>query len=180
MDPTGPYLLGATCMGGLVAFEMAQRLVREGKPVALLALLDVRYPLKSWQDHSRTERWYGPLRDPVRDGFRRLRWSLFRALSRGRDDRWLPAYRRFVAHMNSRADRLYTPARYPGALTLFVTADTPFPRADLRLMMQAYANESRVITIPGLRSGLFFRPAVDELAQKLQQALEQAEAKTRP
>jgi hypothetical protein len=150
---------------------MAQQLVREGKRVALLALMDVPYPLKSWQHHSLAERWYGPIRDPVRDAFRMLRWSLIRAAGRGRAVRRLPSYRRFVAHMNGRANRTYTPVRYPGALTLFVTADTKFPREDLRLMMQSYANESRVIAIPGIRSGLFFRPAVDELARQLQSCL---------
>jgi hypothetical protein len=34
----GPYYLGGTCNGGLVAYEMARRLVAEGEEVALLAL----------------------------------------------------------------------------------------------------------------------------------------------
>jgi acyl carrier protein len=177
VDPAGPYLFGATCMGGMVAFEMAQMLVREGKQVALLALMDVRYPLKPWQQHERVNRWFGPVRDPVRDAFRILRWAIIRAVGLGRGDRWLPAYRRFVAHMNSRADRTYTPALYPGEMTLFVTADTRFPCEDLRLRLRPYAKESRVITISGIRRGLFFRPTVDELAQKLQQAIERAEGR---
>jgi amino acid adenylation domain-containing protein len=174
-DPTGPYLLGGTCMGGLVAFEVAQMLVRQGRKVGLLALLDVRYPLPAGQHHDPLERFYGPLRDPVRDGFRILRWSIARAAGLGRTARWLPAYRRFVAHMNSRANRSYKPAFYPGALTLFITADTKFPREDLRLLMRRCAKESRVITLPGVRSGLFVRPAVDELARQLHVCLELAE-----
>jgi hypothetical protein len=161
----------------MVAFELAQILVREGKKVALLAMMDVRYPLKTWQHHEWVERWYGPIRDPVRDAFRMFRWSIIRAVGWGRGDRWLQSYRRFVAHMNSRANRAYTPVLYPGELTLFVTADTKFPREDLRLMMRPYAKESRVVTVSGIRRGLFFRPTVDELAQKLQQALETAEVK---
>ncbi len=180
VDPTGPYLFGATCMGGLVAFEMAQRLIRDGKQVALLALMDVRYPLKTRQHPKWTERWYGPLRDPVRDAFRMLRWSLIRGFGLARNDRWQQSYRRFVAHMNGRANRLYTPAFYPGEMTLFVTADTKFPHEDPRLLMRPYAKASRVITIPGIRRGLFMHPAVDELAGKLQQALEFAEAQIQP
>ena len=37
----GPYLLGGHCFGGSVAFEIAQRLRREGEEVALLVLIDV-------------------------------------------------------------------------------------------------------------------------------------------
>jgi thioesterase domain-containing protein len=39
--PDGPYLLAGICYGGLVAFEMAQQLQRQGQPVPLLALIDV-------------------------------------------------------------------------------------------------------------------------------------------
>jgi acyl carrier protein len=179
-DPTGPYLLGGTCMGGMVAFEMAQMLLRLGREVALLALLDVRHPLKSSQHHELKERIYGPLRDPVRDGFRILRWSIARSAGLTRNARWLPAYRRFVAHMNSRANRIYTPKFYPGAATLFVTLETKFPREDPRLLMRRHLQESKIITLPGNRSGLFARPAVDELARQLQGCLELAEKKNVP
>jgi amino acid adenylation domain-containing protein len=40
-DPDGPYLLGGYSFGGVLAFEMARALVREGKQVALLAIVDV-------------------------------------------------------------------------------------------------------------------------------------------
>jgi acetoacetyl-CoA synthetase len=42
-QPAGPYLLIGYSFGGLVALEMAQRLVESGKKVALLALVDT-YP----------------------------------------------------------------------------------------------------------------------------------------
>ncbi len=43
IHPHGPYYLGGHCFGGVVAFEMACRLVAEGEKVDLLALLD-SYP----------------------------------------------------------------------------------------------------------------------------------------
>jgi amino acid adenylation domain-containing protein len=43
--PTGPYLLGAWSIGGLIAYEMAQQLDRQGEEVALLVLLDAHVPL---------------------------------------------------------------------------------------------------------------------------------------
>ena len=39
-QPNGPYFLGGYCGGGLIAFEVAQQLQREGKKVALLAMFD--------------------------------------------------------------------------------------------------------------------------------------------
>jgi hypothetical protein len=82
--------------------------------------------------------------------------------------------------MSSRANRRYKPAFYPGTLTLFITADTMFPGEDLRLWMRRCAQETRVITVPGVRANLFVRPAVDELARQLQICLDRAEGKESP
>jgi thioesterase domain-containing protein len=40
----GPFLLAGVCMGGLVAFEMAQQLLKHGKKVALLILIETWLP----------------------------------------------------------------------------------------------------------------------------------------
>lgn len=39
-QPHGPYLLGGYCMGGTIAFEIAQELCAQGERVSLLALFD--------------------------------------------------------------------------------------------------------------------------------------------
>jgi amino acid adenylation domain-containing protein len=44
VQPRGPYRLGGWSMGGLVAFEMARQLKREGQPVELVALIDTPPP----------------------------------------------------------------------------------------------------------------------------------------
>jgi amino acid adenylation domain-containing protein len=41
IQPHGPYQLGGHCNGGLVAFEMARRLVAQGERVEFLAVLDI-------------------------------------------------------------------------------------------------------------------------------------------
>lgn len=46
----GPYLLGGFSFGGTVAFEMAQQLKRRGEKVALLFLIDSRFPGKEIAD----------------------------------------------------------------------------------------------------------------------------------
>jgi amino acid adenylation domain-containing protein len=44
VQPTGPYLLGGHCVGGIAALEVARLLLREGEEVALMALLDTERP----------------------------------------------------------------------------------------------------------------------------------------
>ena len=44
-QPQGPYLLGGECMGGIVAYEMAQQLQANGQQVALLVLMDTIRPM---------------------------------------------------------------------------------------------------------------------------------------
>ena len=52
VQPHGPYLLGGTCAGGVIAFEIARQLQGQREKVALVALLDaadVAAPLKTWR-----------------------------------------------------------------------------------------------------------------------------------
>ena len=44
VEPDGPYYLCGNCLGGMIAFEIAQRLRRQGRDVALLALIDTAFP----------------------------------------------------------------------------------------------------------------------------------------
>jgi aspartate racemase len=44
LQAKGPYFLGGLCIGGMVAFEMAQQLQKQGEEVALLVLLDPSNP----------------------------------------------------------------------------------------------------------------------------------------
>src|SRR4029077_19925254 len=55
-QPQGPYFIGGYCMGGTVAFEVAQQLQRDGETVALLAMFDTmnwhKIPLTVWSRSS--------------------------------------------------------------------------------------------------------------------------------
>lgn len=55
IKPSGPFLLGGYCMGGTVAFEMAQQLHAQGQEAALLALFETydfsNIPTQSALDH---------------------------------------------------------------------------------------------------------------------------------
>ncbi len=154
-DPAGPYLLGGTCMGGLVAFELAQMLRQMGKKIALLAMLDVQFPRSKKKPESRARRIYVSVRTPLNEGWRMLRWKIIRAAGLGRNNRLLPAYRRFVSNTNSRASRFYQPEFYPGEAVFFITAGSKFPHEDPRLAMQRFAQSSRSIFLPGTRPETF-------------------------
>jgi amino acid adenylation domain-containing protein len=179
-DPTGPYLLAGTCMGGMVALELAQLLVRQGKKVGLLGLLDSQFPMPPpVPAQTRSRRIYVSVRTPVHDTWRKLRWRILRAFGQARNASLLPAYRRFVAGYNSLANQSYQPTFYPGEITLFLTTDSRFDREDSRLRIRSLAQSARIISIPGNRAGLFATPAVDELARQLQTCLAAAERENR-
>lgn len=44
VQPEGPYTVGGHSLGGWVAFEMAQQLVKQGQEVAMIALFDTVWP----------------------------------------------------------------------------------------------------------------------------------------
>ena len=53
VQPHGPYMLGGYCLGGTLALEMAQQLIRSGETVGLVALIEIY--------NIRTMRWPLPL-----------------------------------------------------------------------------------------------------------------------
>jgi amino acid adenylation domain-containing protein len=78
LQPRGPYYLSGYCGGGVVAYEMAQRLRVAGEEVALLALIDLYRPGLA-EPFSRRQRWTRTLREEtVRGLLNRLRLKAFR------------------------------------------------------------------------------------------------------
>jgi acetoacetyl-CoA synthetase len=57
IQPSGPYLLAGFSFGGLVAFEMAKILSREGETVAFLGLLDSFPHTRFWPVRARIASW---------------------------------------------------------------------------------------------------------------------------
>jgi amino acid adenylation domain-containing protein len=51
VQPHGPYFIGGSCVGGIVAFEIAQQLRAQGEPIAGLILVDSGFP--SWSSYLR-------------------------------------------------------------------------------------------------------------------------------
>jgi thioesterase domain-containing protein len=67
IQPKGPYFLGGYCGGGLVAYEMAQRLQAAGEEITFLGLIDLLGPGVRLKE-SRAQRWTRVIREEDRHG----------------------------------------------------------------------------------------------------------------
>jgi acyl transferase domain-containing protein len=62
IQPKGPYVLGGYCGGGLVAYEMAQRLQAANEQIAFLGLIDLLRP-GVWRKEPSALRWTRMIRE---------------------------------------------------------------------------------------------------------------------
>jgi len=61
-QPKGPYFLGGSSFGGLVAFEMAQQLTKAGEEIGILALFDTYGPGYGARRRQSSGGWWGMLK----------------------------------------------------------------------------------------------------------------------
>jgi acyl-CoA synthetase (AMP-forming)/AMP-acid ligase II/thioesterase domain-containing protein len=189
MCPHGPYVLGGHCLGGAVAFEMAQCLVAAGEQVGLLALVEAATPgYPSFTRHSslylaelcrqlislaQGRNSAGRLLEGVRGLRRHIRRqvqpSLERLKARGLHGRLVgPAIN--VEEASLRAARLYIPRMYPGRIAILCVEDhhqTGSP-LDRRLgWRELAAGGVEVHLVPGNHFTSLIEPNVRELAVRL-------------
>ncbi len=197
VDPVGPYYLAGACMGGAVAYEMAQRLREQRKAVALLALLE------TWPPEQRdivtlvAGRFYDHgsfLMKAVLRHFAQIRnlplykWPSYlfdkkkivkemittRDIYRGDG---YAIYRDRVSAANRRAMSRYVSKSYDGYVTLFLASDRRITaKQDPRLEWGDRASDGySVFRIPARDSGLLLNsPHVELLAEQLKTCIEQA------
>jgi amino acid adenylation domain-containing protein len=110
VQPHGPYYLGGTCYGGLVAFEMAHTLEELGEAVAVLVLLDTANPA-FFKSLSQRERFLGG----VQFYARRATWHARTILSKPMDE--------WVGYINGRAKGLYEYVRKSEEEAALATAE---------------------------------------------------------
>jgi len=168
VQPSGPYLLAGYSLGGLVTFEMAQRLTAAGEKVALLAMLDsypdIRYLSLAQRalllTRLATRRATTTMKLPVSEAL-----SLIIQPSRRRAGTPRVSYKPPInvplspAMQRARecaysALTSYQPRYYPGKIK-FVRAETPtdFP-ADPSAVWGHLAAEFEVETVPGDHLGI--------------------------
>ena len=141
MQPQGPYLLGGYSFGSKVAFAIAHELLREGREVALLALLDGGAPGKAAKLDEIDEAIFAAqgIREEARQVGKEFSIDFGEILNRpdharlayvieaAKAQQLLPPevdlgwVRRLLAGIaeRQRAAALYSPEPYPGPVTLF-------------------------------------------------------------
>jgi thioesterase domain-containing protein len=184
--PSGPFGLCGWSFGGIVAFEMARQLEREGRPAALLALLDSRVrraqrPRRLVADvpgqvsalFEGRARWRRKVRTARQIAENAIwRWLVLWRRAGG----WLPAAIHNVTQANRNARRDYVPQPYAGPVTYFRIADghaSHRPASHLAWVPLSLGG-LEVHDVPGTHRTMVFEPHVRILAEKLTQCLEQA------
>ena len=199
VQPHGPYYLGGYCIGGIVAFEMAQQLRAAGEEVACLVLIEADKPAplpgRTLGERIR-EVIYGAAELPLGEKFQyfvrrvvgRLKWDfaqlqttdndllrrLYRALTFGAKPTVANTnpLRTRVAKMLIRVEGKYKPRIYPGRIILFRAA-VPDDRqlADDRGWSEIAEGGVEIHETPGEHATVFDPQNVSTLAKKLDACL---------
>ena len=198
VQPEGPYRLGGWSYGGLVAFEMAQQLQRQGREVSLLALLDTAAPTpdveQAAEDDAALLAGFARVHNLhiSSDELRRLEpdEQLNSVLARAGLRDSLPTevevkrLRKLLdtSRSNHRAAARYVPQTYPRRLTLFRSAEIlPEDVGDERFKIyedpalgwaQLSSEPVDIHVIPGNHFTLLVEPHVRALAARLKTCLE--------
>lgn len=195
--PKGPYILIGYSFGGLVALEMAQRLLEKGREVALMALVDT-YPhphflareqqaklvVQRVIGHGR-EMWNLPLTGAVAYFKRGLRRRLHVSGSLDLDDpdptapplsfsRTVPIVKEKAFHAYQR----YQPRFYPGKIRFITTAVKSFFPTDPATVWNHLTGKLEIEVIPGDHLEVV-RTQFEGLAAVLTRYVEQATAAPR-
>jgi thioesterase domain-containing protein len=173
VQPRGPYFLAGLCFGGLVAFDMAQKLLARGEEVSFLGMFDLLRPPRGMR-----ERWgrYSPLRLISRT-WHHLRRGTLRSVVSNELVRMRPPTPATegrlaqIFQIHQRAMRRYRMRKYPGRVTLFLSDEI---RQRLRGRPSEWdrwaAGGLEIVPVSGHHGGVhsFIRePHVAELAEKL-------------
>jgi len=183
LQPMGPYFLLGHSFGGMVVYEMAQRLVETGRPVACLILLDTLAPKRLWP----ASFWVANLWDRVRGHIARvtsnplkdsIAYYCRRLIRRRHGLHEIPEDLKFgrdTARMllaNEMLLKKWRPNFYPGKLTLFCAADTK----DLSSIWHHRVGELDNHRATGGHVNLIEPPYVSSLARDISLCLAKASA----
>jgi thioesterase domain-containing protein/acyl carrier protein len=184
--PHGPYHLAGSCLGGVVAFEIAQQLIAAGEQVELLLLIDAFMPGPLQYLHKRpylveqVDQYAGEfLLSPFAALKRWLQESAVRITVRvrGNSSSVRPAHP--LRQITRRAEAEYRPRPYSGKITLLICSDASC-RAyeDRRLAWSSVAAGGfEVYVVPGNHSTMEQEPNIQVIGEQLQRCFDRLDRK---
>jgi len=199
VQPQGPYLLGGYCMGGTVAYEVAQQLAAQSEDVALLALFDTMnwhlVPLNFWTRSSHTaQQWrfhiasflspdFSGKRKFLREKLTVLRaripvwWGMFLARF-GKEPDHAQSEALLLAKIwrtNDRACWNYVPQPFPGRILDIRPKKQYRAFSDENLKWDRLAQKGqKTVVLPVYPAAMLVEPFVQHLAVALRQAIDEA------
>ncbi|PHJ65684.1 non-ribosomal peptide synthetase [Nostoc linckia z18] len=202
IQPNGPYLLGGHCYGGVLAFEMAQQLQKQGERVDLLVVIDAilaetRIESTKDDDAKFLLRMAESIKTDSNIDFA-VSFEELRDLSLSQQidlinqkanfiftdteiKDFIRYYQLFKAHVQ--AMRNYVPLVYPESMTLLRAKEEiihdfespEFHTDDPLLGWRKYSIQPiKVIEIPGDHFSIFVEPHIQELAKTLRVCIDNA------
>jgi len=198
----GPYLLGGHCYGGVLAFEIAQQLQKQGQTVALLAVIDTiipETPIEPSKDDDakfllrmakavKTNHNvdfslpFEELRDLTLEAqFHLVNQKANFIFSDTEINDFIRYYRLFKSHVQ--AMRAYVPQVYPGTMALFRAQkkiihefnNPEWDTDDPLLGWSEYTSQPiHVIEVPGDHFSMFVEPHIQVLTEHLKNCINTA------
>jgi amino acid adenylation domain-containing protein len=188
VQPNGPYYLAGLCVNAVIAYEVAQQLVRQGETIALLAMLDahnhayyknpfkdgrytarIKYHLNNLlrMDSSETSVYLRDRLDEARRKIERITWRLTADREGHTDD-----FRNTDSIVHP-AFSQYEPQPYPGRVVLLQSSEWPTsPYFDFKLGWEDLVSGIDFYRIAGDHAYMFDEPNVNVVAETLDAYLE--------
>jgi len=188
-QPDGPYILGGYSGGGVIAYEMAQRLQAEGKTVGLVIFFDTFHPHLGMKKKTIEER----LRETRAQGVSHLISLAKGSLNRKREQISIEAKLKYYASQNEplpfdlrnyvlttrfiAAASRYQLKPYNGKVLLFTAERTEdvFSHAGLDRGWRPLVPNLEIEVIPGNHASLILEPNVYQVVDRLRAAFQNVE-----
>lgn len=177
VQPQGPYHIGGSSFGGMLAFEIAQQLAEKGEKVDLLALFDSPCHVDPLGDDEILRRSFQYILGEKFEFPEALKGAKIEEnveyvkksgkVPKSMDSQALQQFIK-VWSANNRAMQTYTPHPYKGTLHYFKASAKSeiYPWVD-KEAWKRYAEEARVEEVAGDHMSMLAEPNVSALASRL-------------
>jgi acyl carrier protein len=198
--PQGPYMLGGYCLGGSVAWEMAQQLKAQGENVPLVALFEtynfskighisasrkaysyfqkIDFHLRNFLLLKDIDKWtFIKEKAKVARGRVKVWWGMLTAIMgrKGDQAQKQSAILADIWEANDRAAFAYVPKAYPGRIIQFLPVKEYAHHIGPELGMDKLADAEFVsYTLPVYPAGMMVEPFIQLLTEKLKDCINKA------